>query len=93
MTTNIGEEKKLDKSVTVDGVFVDGLARTNDDLITNQLKRLFKTKTFSEMITVSNTCKLELERLGIFKSIEVFVDLADSNNPDYFNVHYNVEML
>jgi len=82
-----------DIPAAVKNVFVDGLARSKDSLVTNQLERLFKIKTFSELISESNLCKLKLERMGIFKAVDVFVDIANSTNPDDFDVCFYVREL
>jgi len=84
---------ELDVPVTVKNVFIDGLARTKNELVTNQLERLFDTKSFVELMRESYMAKLKLDRLGIFKSIEVVIDVADSSNPEEYDVYYYVREL
>lgn len=93
MASDDSSDKPENGPAKVKNVFIDGLARTRDDLITNQLERLFKVKTFNELMKETNSCKLKLERLGIFKSIDVLIDVSDSNNTDDFDVYYKVREL
>lgn len=87
------DDPEVDIPAVVNNIFIDGLKRSKNNLITNQLERLFEIKTFAELISESNLCKLKLERLGVFKAIEVFVDLADTDNPDDFDVYFYVREL
>jgi len=80
----------LDIPINVKNVFIDGLSRSQNSLITNQLERLFSVKTFTNLMDETNLCKRKLARLGVFKEIEVFIDVADSDDPDDFDVYYHV---
>merc|ERR1711962_13004 len=78
--------------VDVKNVFIDGLRRTQDILITNQLAPLLKVKTYSELTKQLNSCKLKLDRIGIFKNSMCFIDIArDSDDPKGVDVVFKVE--
>jgi len=83
-------EVSLDIPVNVKNVFIDGLARSRNELITNQLQRLFEVKTFEELINQANLCRLKLARIGIFQEIGLQIDVSDTDSADDFDVIYHV---
>lgn len=88
-----GDDDLIDLQVParVKKIHIDGLSVTKNKLVTKQLERLFDCKTFDSVMTESHLCKLKLERLGIFRGIEVFIDVADSKKNGEFDVHYFVK--
>ncbi|XP_065648421.1 sorting and assembly machinery component 50 homolog [Hydra vulgaris] len=75
----------------IKNIFIDGLCKTKNVLIANQLSDMFKAKTFSDIMTEAHLGKLKLERLGIFSSIDVLVDVSEDSHGDVFDVHYIVK--
>ncbi len=67
---------KLSEQATVQRIHIDGLARTKDDIVIEQVKDLFKAGTFKEVIEKSSNAKLRLEKLGIFTGVGVFIDTS-----------------
>lgn len=62
--------------VDVKNIFIGGLCRTQDKLVENQLTSLLKVKTYSELTKQLNSCKLKLDRIGIFKGSMCYIDAA-----------------
>lgn len=87
------EDPDLDLNVPVNvkNIFVDGLSQSKTQLITNQLGRLFEAKTFKTLMNDSNACRFKLQRLGIFKNIHVFIDVADTGNPHDYDIFFKVD--
>ena len=89
------EEDVLDISapVKVEKVHIDGVNRTDSSLIANQLKNILDAKTFDELLDGANEAKLRLQRLGIFKAVEVFIDISRETDasPDGLDVYFIVE--
>ena len=75
----------------IKNIFIDGLCKTNNELVTNQLHELFKAKTFADIMTEAHLGKLKLERLGVFAAIDVLVDVSADSQHDSFDVHYIVK--
>ena len=89
------DEDVLDISVPVniEKIHIDGVERTETSLIAKQVKSLLDTKTFDELLDHANEAKLRLQRLGIFKSVEVYIDISREENasPDGLDVYFIIE--
>jgi len=78
--------------VNVRNVCVVGLHRTQNALVTNQLKRLFNVKTFDKLNEELSTCNLKLARLGVFKNHDQWITTtSDSDNIGDVDVMFKVE--
>ena len=78
-------------SVNVRNIFIDGLRRTKNEIITNQLKPLFNAKTFEELKNVANSCDLKLARLGVFKNSVYWVDNSSDGKEEDVDVCFKVD--
>lgn len=88
------DEDLLDLAVTckVKNVHIDGLKKSQNELVTTSLEELFKAGTFEDVITKAHLCKLKLERLRVFSNIDVFIDVADQESDENeFDVYYLVK--
>lgn len=85
-------EINLKASTKVKNIHIDGLSRTQNKLVTNQLERLFDCNTFESVLKEAHLGKLKLERLGVFAGIEVFIDVTRDNSAnDSLDVYYFVK--
>lgn len=77
----------------VSNIIIDGLAKTQNELVTKHLEHVFDAKTFDAIISEAHSGKLKLERIGIFANIEVFVDIDRKNDTkkDRYDVYYFVK--
>jgi len=66
-----------DKPVTIERVHVDGLTKTKADFIANDLKKMFKSKSFLETYHNAIKSRQSLMKKGIFKDIQVTIDTTD----------------
>ena len=83
----------LQVPANVKNIHIDGLSRTKNELVTKQLERVFDAKTFDSIVSEAHLSKLRLERLGVFSGIQVFIDVADSEDPKDFDVYFLVKEL
>ncbi|KAJ8687444.1 hypothetical protein QAD02_023238 [Eretmocerus hayati] len=60
----------------VDKVHVDGLSRTQNDIVQTQVKELFKAKDFQDIIINAYTVRNKLESMGCFNNIGVYIDTS-----------------
>jgi outer membrane protein insertion porin family len=60
----------------VDRIYVDGLARTKDDIIISTVKDLFQARDFQEVIVGAHKVRGKLEGLGCFRNIGIFIDTS-----------------
>ncbi|XP_076336491.1 sorting and assembly machinery component 50 homolog A isoform X2 [Tachypleus tridentatus] len=74
----IGENKiSLDKiKARVDKVHVDGVGRTKDDILAKAVKGLFQAHNFEEVLLTAQDVKQQLEILGAFKHIGIYIDTS-----------------
>ena len=78
--TGAGEEIDVSTPVKVHKVHIDGVARTETDLVTKQVEPLLDVTSFEHLIEEAHNAKLRLQRLGVFNAIEVFVDTSKEEN-------------
>ena len=84
---------KLDEFKTrVDAINIDGVARTKDDVLVPMVRQLFEANNFEEVVVRAHTVRRQLEQLGAFKSIGVFIDTStgDNSSLDGLEVTYSV---
>nr|XP_018906395.1 PREDICTED: sorting and assembly machinery component 50 homolog [Bemisia tabaci] len=72
----------------VQKVVVDGVRRTKDFVIHDQLKDVLEAKNFADVIKQSIAVKNKLEALGIFQKVGVLIDV--SRGPDAVEDGYEV---
>lgn len=89
----IEEELDITTPVRIDKIHIDGVKRTETSLLTKQIEGLLDAKNFDELIDGANEAKLRLQRLGIFKAVEVFIDISREKDasPDGLDVYFIVE--
>ncbi|ESP04678.1 hypothetical protein LOTGIDRAFT_135720, partial [Lottia gigantea] len=78
----------------VQRVIIDGLGRTKDDLIIQQVQPIFQADNFEEMVMLSQEVKIKLQRLQLFKHIEIYIDTSKgskSSVPNGYEVKFNVK--
>lgn len=96
--TNFPQPKVVnlgDIKARVDKVHVDGLMRTKDDIITSQVKELFKAHNFDDVIAKTYNVRRRLEALGCFKNIDVYIDTSQGpdSTPEGVEVTFTVREL
>ncbi|KAL7299258.1 hypothetical protein TKK_0007848 [Trichogramma kaykai] len=76
----------------VDKIHIDGLSRTNQDIVKSQINELFKAQDFQDIIINSHNVRGKLESLGCFKNIGVYIDTSKGPNatPDGVEVTFTV---
>ena len=79
--------------VIIEKVHIEGVKRTDASLIAKQVENVLNVKSFDALLDSANEAKLRLQRLGIFKAVEVFIDISREENasPDGLEVHFIVE--
>ncbi|CAH1786233.1 unnamed protein product [Owenia fusiformis] len=90
------EEVEVDLAKTpahVQKVHIDGLGRTKNDFVTDEVDELFKAENFEDMIKKCAETKMKLNNLGIFKKISILVDTSkgEKARPDGYEVTFKVE--
>uniref|UniRef100_A0A3B3ZIW7 POTRA domain-containing protein n=1 Tax=Periophthalmus magnuspinnatus TaxID=409849 RepID=A0A3B3ZIW7_9GOBI len=62
--------------VVVQRVHVDGLDRTKDDLLTYEIKEVFRARNLIDVMKKSHEARQKLLRLGIFRKVNVVIDTS-----------------
>lgn len=66
-----------DKDITVEKVHVLGLKKTHKDFVCNEIRDVFKSRTFLEVYNNALASRDLLLRKGVFKDVEVVIDTTD----------------
>nr|XP_049706953.1 sorting and assembly machinery component 50 homolog A [Helicoverpa armigera] len=76
----------------VDRVNVDGLDRTQDDVIRGTVDDLFKAQDFEDVIVRAHKVRQALDNLGCFRNICVYIDVSSGPDatPDGLEVTFQV---
>eukprot|EP00039_Didymoeca_costata_P020693 m.342123 g.342123 ORF g.342123 m.342123 type:complete len:490 (+) comp20967_c0_seq1:19-1488(+) len=61
-------------NVLVKNVYIDGLKKTDESLITRHLEPILQAKTLEDLLSASTDAQNELNALGIFKEVEIKLD-------------------
>lgn len=72
-------KRDLDLSICparVDKVNISGLRRTKDDYVQRVAERLFKAKTFQDVLLECNRATNYINDLGIYKDVRVHIDIS-----------------
>lgn len=75
----------------VERVVVDGVGRTKDDLVIKHVKPILEAENFKDMMERSIEAKNTLDKLGIFKGINIKVDTyksSDKGRPGYQIIYF-----
>lgn len=90
---DLGDALDITAPVKIENVHIDGVKRTDKSLLTKQLESLLDVKTFEELLDSANEAKLRLQRLGIFRAVEVFIDINKDKDasPEGLDVFFIVE--
>ncbi|KAK2187041.1 hypothetical protein NP493_180g07002 [Ridgeia piscesae] len=62
--------------VKVEHVHVDGVTRTQNDILKTHIKDIFTADNFEDMVKKAHVARNKLDKLGLFKSIEIFIDTS-----------------
>ncbi|XP_010772915.1 sorting and assembly machinery component 50 homolog [Notothenia coriiceps] len=89
------QEVLENKNVVVQQVHIDGLGRTKDDLLTYEIKEVFRAKNLIDVMRKSHEARQKLLRLGIFRKVEVVIDTSrgDGALPNGLDVTFEVTEL
>ncbi len=76
----------------VDAIHIEGIDRTKDDILVSTVRQLFEANNFEEVIVRSHYVRKQLEGLGAFKNVNVFIDTSSGENAstDGLEVTYSV---
>lgn len=61
-------------------IHVEGLGRTKDDLVIQNVRELFRAEDFEQVVLKSQEIRSRLESLGCFKSVGVLIDTGRGEN-------------
>nr|CAD7439469.1 unnamed protein product [Timema bartmani]CAD7452392.1 unnamed protein product [Timema tahoe] len=64
----------------VDKISIDGLGRTKDDFVKDQVQDVFKARNFEEVIKKAHEARRKLDNLGCFRSVGIFIDTSRGIN-------------
>lgn len=70
-------EKMSNMPAQIHKVHIEGLGRTNDDIILRKIKPLFNVQNFNEIVLATNAVQKSLKQLGCFKKVDVYVDTPE----------------
>jgi len=79
--------------VVVQKIHLDSLLRTKNDIVKQHVHQVFNAKNFEEMVKLAHTAKEQMEMLGLFKSVRIFIDISrgEKARKDGYEVTYAVE--
>ncbi|XP_054157911.1 sorting and assembly machinery component 50 homolog [Oppia nitens] len=72
-TNNLGVDLESYKT-RVDAINIDGIGRTKDDILVPVVRQLFDADNFEQVVIRAHTVRQQLEQLGAFKTINVYID-------------------
>ncbi|KAF3855185.1 hypothetical protein F7725_023240 [Dissostichus mawsoni] len=90
------QEVLENKNVVVQRVHIDGLGRTKEELLTYEIKEVFRAKNLIDVVMrKSHEARQKLLRLGIFRKVEVVIDTSrgDGALPNGLDVTFEVTEL
>lgn len=70
------QEVLQNKDVVVQRVHVDGLGRTKEDLLTYEIRDVFRARNLIDVMKKSHEARQKLLRLGIFRKVTVVIDTS-----------------
>jgi len=66
------------KNVVVEKVHILGLRKTKADYVVNEVKSVFKSKTFLQAYKEAIKCQAKLMSKGIFKNVDIWLDTTEA---------------
>lgn len=66
--------------VRVDKVHIEGVARTQDDVVMKMVKEVFAATTFTDMAVKAQNVRKKLEGLDAFNNINIYIDTSRGPN-------------
>jgi len=88
-----GHQVSLDGiKAKVVAVNVEGLNRTKNDVVMQNVKELFSVGQFQELALASHEVRNKLLEMGCFNKVEIEIDTSETGSKDYV-VTFNVEEL
>ncbi|KAJ0069869.1 hypothetical protein NL108_015414, partial [Boleophthalmus pectinirostris] len=89
------QEVLENKDVVVQRVHVDGLGRTKEDLLTYEIKEVFRARNLIDVMKKSHEARQKLLRLGIFRKVNVVIDTSRGEGalPNGLEVTFHVTEL
>lgn len=76
--------------VKVENVHVSGVKRTSSKRLLANLKSIFDATNFEQLVSVIKTSKDTLSRSGIFKTVDVYIDVHSKDSKDFNKKKYDV---
>lgn len=98
MTEAVQETKQEvleNKDVVVQHVNIEGLGRTKEDYLGYEISDVFTARNLVEVMRKSHEARQKLLRLGIFKDVEVVIDISEGADalPNGLDVTFEVTEL
>ncbi|XP_066525245.1 sorting and assembly machinery component 50 homolog B [Hoplias malabaricus] len=92
---NTKKEVLENKDVVVQHVSIEGLGRTKEDYLGYEISDVFNAKNLVDVMKKSHEARQKLLRLGIFKEVEVLIDISEGENalPNGLDVTFEVTEL
>lgn len=89
------QEVLENKNVVVQHVNIEGLGRTKEDYLGYEISDVFTARNLVEVMRKSHEARQRLLRLGIFKDVEVVIDISEGANalPNGLDVTFEVTEL
>lgn len=80
------------KDVVVQHVSIEGLGRTKEDYLGYEIGDVFTAKNLIDVMRKSHEARMKLLRLGIFKEVEVLIDVSEGEDalPNGLDVTFEV---
>ncbi|ELT89869.1 hypothetical protein CAPTEDRAFT_156414 [Capitella teleta] len=77
----------------VEKIHVDGLGRTKDDIVSQQLKPILLATNFQQVVAKSQRAKVQMQRLGLFNDIDIHIDISrgEKARSDGYEVTFRVK--
>ncbi|KAK7880681.1 hypothetical protein WMY93_032679 [Mugilogobius chulae] len=89
------QEVLENRDVVVQRVHVDGLGRTKEDLLTYEIKEVFRATNLIDVMKKSHQARQKLLRLGVFRRVNVVIDTSRGEGalPNGLEVTFHVTEL
>ncbi|XP_026778397.2 sorting and assembly machinery component 50 homolog B [Pangasianodon hypophthalmus] len=80
------------KDIVVQHVSIEGLGRTKEDYLGYEIADVFNAKNLIDVMKKSHEARMKLLRLGIFKEVEVLIDISEGADalPNGLDVTFEV---
>uniref|UniRef100_A0AAR5Q7D4 Bacterial surface antigen (D15) domain-containing protein n=1 Tax=Dendroctonus ponderosae TaxID=77166 RepID=A0AAR5Q7D4_DENPD len=78
--TNVKDVDLQQIQARVDKINIDGLCRTKNDIVEDCIRDLFNAKDFQQVLLKAHKARVNLDELGCFKNIGVYIDTSKGAN-------------